>query len=553
MTFTARALRRTVPAVALLTLPALHAQAPAADVPLAKLVPEGTAVFIQIPSLEQLGVSAHKVLAAVAPEMADNFDVDDLLGKMDIPGSPKDIDHKKPLAFCLVLGTQPGAQPMPTILVPVVSAESFVKSVADAGVAMKTAVAGSYVVVSASPSATPNATPAAITNGLPTGDVVCRLDMKRLVTAFRPFIDMGLAQAAPAMAAAAAQSSPGMDMTPIMNSYISGFKTFLDSSETLDFALRLDGTRLELATAFTAAEKSALADFGSKEKTDVRTLARFVDPSASMTFATGLDQPAMWKRMKPFLDSVFTSYPEPMRAEFQKMIAGIEPLLADLGSGLSGSADFASDGMHYAMYLHPRDPAKLLELYKSMFASCSFAKLDEMKQSTIDGLQVSRSRLHVDSSKLVPAASAGATGQNGEQIAHMMDAIYGKDGLAFAYATKGDVTAVVLGGDDAFLRSSLARLSTPGAAPAVLARGLEQVGSCNPSFVLHYDLGKVMQWARQIMPANPAMPEIPALDMKLGIWGGIDGRTWRGAMATDVVELGTAVRKMRELETAKPK
>jgi hypothetical protein len=156
-------------------------------------------------------------------------------------------------------------------------------------------------------------------------------------------------------------------------------------------------------------------------------------------------------------------------------------------------------------------------------------------------VQVTRSRLHVD-----PQAFA-IPGQTEAAVA-VVEQMYGKDGLAFAYATKGGVTAMVLGGDEGFLKSSLARISTATQAPASVARSLEQVGGLNPAFIVHYDFGKLAKSFAGLMPIGaPGTPsEIPDFDAKLVISGGIDGRTWKGSMATDLAELGAAFRKMKE-------
>ncbi|MFN0243370.1 MAG: hypothetical protein ACKVWV_10810 [Planctomycetota bacterium] len=537
---------RFVPAFALLSAAAVHANSVAAS-DVAKLVPEGTVIYLEIPSLERLDAAIHKVMSAFAPAQAEGFDVDMILGELDVPGSAEEIDHKKPFAFCLVLPAQPGAQPMPTMLVPAVSAENYAKSVAESGVAMQATVAGSYVVVSSAP-ITPAATPPAIALGLPAGEVACRIDMKRLVAHFRPLIDMGLAQAGPLMAAGAAQSAPGMDMAPMMDTYVSGLRSFLDSGETLDLALRLEGDRFEFATNFTALEKSALAEFGSKEKTDLRDLARLIDASAPVSVVIGMDQAAMLKHFTPFLDAAINMYPEASRASMKKAMDNWDELAAQTGPGFCVNADFTPTGMQQVVYMRPRDATKLLEAYKSMMTAMPGCTLDELKTSDVGGVQVTRSRLHVDPQAFELTGQPAATSA-------MVERMYGKDGLALAYATKGGVTALVLGGDDAFLASSLGRISTATQAPASLTRSLEQVAGLNPTFVVHYDFGKLAKSFAGFMPIGaPGMPsEMPDFAAKLVICGGIDGRTWKMATSTDLAELGVAFRKMTEAAASSAK
>ena len=141
----------------------MRAQAPAAD-PLAKLVPEGTAVYVQAPSLERLGTAIRKVIAAFDKEKAQSFDIDEMLEKGELPLSPKNIDHQKPLAFCLVLPAKPGGQPAPVFLLPATSPDALVKDIAATGMPFQTSVSGSYVTVSMSPDTKPGAAPPAIAN-----------------------------------------------------------------------------------------------------------------------------------------------------------------------------------------------------------------------------------------------------------------------------------------------------------------------------------------------------------------------------------------------------
>jgi hypothetical protein len=149
------------------------------------------------------------------------------------------------------------------------------------------------------------------------------------------------------------------------------------------------------------------------------------------------------------------------------------------------------------------------------------------------------------------AAKPGAKDPTAE-MQKMLEKMYGKDGLQFCVGTKGDTTAVVLGGDEAHLKSSLARLSAPGQVPAGIARGLEQVGDLNPCMVLHYDIGKMMHDMQGLMaeafPADKVkFPDTPAT---VTSWIGVEGRIFRGAMSVDLAELGAFATAMKDTQNA---
>jgi len=530
--------------------------APAGDA-LAKLVPEGTAVFVQAPSLQRLDAAIRRVMTAFEPEEAASFDIDTMLAGMELPGSPKEIDHSRPFAFCLVLPATAGTPPSPAFLVPAVSADALVRSITESGMPMTTKVENGYVTVSVSPEIQHAAAPAPIALGLPAGDVVARVDLERLVAHFRPMIDMGLGQMEMMMTSMPAQATGGIQVGPLMKIYVDCMRSIVESGETLDLVLRLEGNRMEVTSTLRAKEGSALASFASKEKTDTKALAPYLDPKAPMGFLIGLDSVAMVERLKPFIDATLAIYPEPMRTDFQKMMGSYDEMVAQMGSGMSCTGSLAADGMRVAVYLRPRDPHKLLAAYRTMLTSMPSLKVDAPKEENVDGLSVTRMRIQVDAKAYAGAlAKAANTGQkrNGNQgvdpaaeVQAMLEKLYGKDGLTLTLATKGGVTAVVVGGDDAFQRASLARLSTPGQVPAGVARGLDQVGNLNPCFLVQYDFGRMMNSMEGLM--GPAFSqsglEFPDLSASITSWLGVDGRVWKSAMSADLNELGAFTKAMK--------
>src|SRR5262249_52630580 len=159
-----------------------------------------------------------------------------------------------------------------------------------------------------------------------------------------------------------------------------------------------------------------------------------------------------------------------------------DDIAAVIGSGMCGGGGFSPDGMRYALYLRPKDPKKLVETYRTMLKSMPTATLSDPKEETVDGVPLTRMRVKIDAQAMAdalgkknPAAKPGEKDPSAA-IEKMMEKMYGKDGLQLCVGTKGDTTAVVIGGDDAYLKSSLARLSSPGQVPAGIARGLEQIG-----------------------------------------------------------------------------
>jgi hypothetical protein len=230
-----------------------------------------------------------------------------------------------------------------------------------------------------------------------------------------------------------------------------------------------------------------------------------------------------------------------------------------MGNALCGGGNVSADGIRYAVYMRPKDPKKLVEIYRTMMKSMPSITFGEAKEETIDGVPVTRMKIQIDPKALADAlAKQKTTAKPGSkdpsaEMQKMLEKMYGKDGLAFSVGTKGDVTALVLGGDDAYLKSALARLSSPGQATAGIARGLEQVGDLNPCIVLNYDIGKMMHDMQGLMadafPADKVkFPDTPAT---VTSWLGVDGRSFRGAMSVDLAELGAFAAAIKGAEDAK--
>ena len=533
------ALRSCTPFVLLLAPATANARTAAGDDVLAKLTPRNTAVFVRASSLEKLDAALKRIVGAFEPDAA--MSLDELIRGAELPIAPEDVDHQRPIAFCLVLPEGGAGDPAPALLIPAASADNLVRSIADSGFPVATTVDEGYVCVTMGTGAGRGTSPAPIALNLPPGEIVARIDVKRLVEHFRPMIDMGLAQMEAAMAQVPLDAAAGLDVKPIMKSYADGARTTVESAQSLDLVLRLDGDRLEIGASLTALEKSPLAAFGSTEKTRVRDLARCLHPDASVRFVAGMDPVGMTRIFKPFLESCCAMYPEPLRSDVRKMMLKTDELAACMGNSFCGSADFAQDGLRYAAYFAPKDSRKLLATYRAMLEGAPSIALKDSKEIEIDGVPATSMRLQVD---------AKAFGAGSAEQTKLLEKMYGPDGISATFASKGEYAVFVLGGDEAYLESCVARLSAASSTHAGLDRGLAAVGDLNPCFVLRYDIGKLLfgmrRFAGDAMPGLPA--DVPNVSASLTCWGGVDGRVWRGATSVDLKELGGMVRAMRSAE-----
>jgi general secretion pathway protein G len=515
---------------------ALALQTPAQPaVTLADLVPKNTVAFVQVPSLERAARFAGRMAQVFGPSGAPAIDVPALLSMIEIPGDPGAIDPARPFGICLLLEEAAGAQPLPAFLVPVRDAQAYLKSLGEGGHAV---AKGGYVCVGLAGLPELPSAPAAIARGLPEGEIAARIDLGRLIDQFGETIDQGLNELEAQAGALPASAPGGIDTTPVMGAYVDWIHDLVDSAETLDLALRLEGDELELGLALTNAEGSALSNFGSKEKTGLRALAGLLETDSGLSMLMGMDAASLMKRFQPFFDALPAVYPEPMRPAMKQLFEHMADFYGFMGTAQAASMDFTDSGMRYRVYSKGGDPLKLLDVYRKLGDSLPGFEFRELAEREVAGLKVSGMRLKFD----IAAMMKGLEGKDQAlppELDSMMAKLFGKDGLALQVASKDGLSVMVMGGDEEYLRSSLARMSSKSAPPPFLARALQQVGDLNPCLIVRYDLGRMMTGIKDLV-ANMVPLGAGAFSpiaLSFSAWGGVDGRVWRGAMAANLSEI----------------
>lgn len=534
-----------------------------AETAIARLVPADALCIIQVPSLDALATAIRSVMRAVSPENQEAPEIDALLsGILMIPGDIALIDHKKPLAMCFSLDPEV-FEPVPTFILPVTSLDAYLKSLpqpddtpsAD-GMPKPPAPAkpvslNGYVGVTELAKYAAAEAPRSLAASLPPGVVSTRIDLERLFEITRPMIEPMLEQGQEAMAAASGAAVPGMDTSALAKSYMDGFRTFMDSAETLDIAAAMQGDRVDLSLAFTALEKSALAEFGSKEKTAVESLAKYLDPEASFSMLLGMDMASIMKKLEPLIGSTMALYPEPMRASFTASMASFTELYPLFGSGLALNFDFGAAGMRGACYFQPKDAKALLEQYTKCFKELKMPGVDMQgpEPITVDGIALSQFHVTVDAKAMTDMAGDKADPAMSAQLDTMMKKIYGEKGLRIAYGMHDSRMVQVVGGDDAYLKRALAALKDGGRKiSGDLEPRVQQISSMNPCFLWRVDVARFFTEVMQLGLGAPPEEKTgdkakPAPAAPMTFYGGVDGRVWRGGATWDLARVASAMKE----------
>ena len=520
---------------------------------LADLVPSGTVAFVQSPSLERAAACVGRLAAAFEPAQAPKMDAAMLMAMSEIPGDAATVDTARPVGVCLVM-PEGASSPLPVFLVPVRDAAAYTKSVEQPNSPMKVVAKGGYACVGlGQPPELPSA-PAAIAKGLLPGELSVRIDLARLIEQFHDSIDEGLNEVESASAGAGAAVA-GLDTSKMMGAYVEFLRDAVDSMETLDLGLSLDGDDVELGFALVNSEGSTLASFGSKEKTGLRALAPLLDMDSGMSMLMGMDGADLMKHFMPLFESLPAAYPEPFRPAMQALFSRMNELYGFMGTAQAGSMDFTETGIRYRLYSRGGDPAKLLQAYRSIAGSLPGCSATDVAQREVAGVKVDGALFKIDPAMFTKlAGEKDKPDAKAPELEKMMAKLFGKDGLLIQAASKDGTGLVVIGGDDAYLNASLARISGKGAQPAFLGRALTQVGDLNPCMIVRYDLGRMMAGMKDIMaelmPGEVAA--IPSLALATTFWGGVDGRVWRGALELNLAEIA-ALKPKTEAQPASPK
>jgi hypothetical protein len=525
-----------------------------ANATIARLVPADALGVVRVPSLDEFDASLRTFMAAVNPEAKEPVTAEKLLkGIAPVPGAFEYLDHKKPIVVCLSFDGE-RMEPLPTFVLPVTNADEFLKTLPPSPATAKPVILGDYVGVSMLAKYAAREAPASLVDNMLPGAVSARVDLERVFEMFRPMIEPELDQIEEHADEMPTGAMPGLDASALAKSYIDGFRTFMDSAQTLDLATGMHGNRFDFSFVFTALEKSALSDMGSKEKTDIVRIAKHLDPDSGIAFVVGMDPPAMYKRFGPMFERFAAAYPEPMRPMFATSMASWEKLAPVMGTAMCVNMDFSPTGLRGTTYLRPTDAKAWSDAYVASLKTLSMPgiELRGPEQVTVDGVAVSQMTLEMHDE----AIEAMLRKKGGDKLDDavlapmkaMLKRFYGDKGMRFAFATKGNDGVMVVGGDDAHLKRAIAGLGDADKKlPPDVQHEIDGLAGANPCFVARIDLARIMSsimaFAAFASPDHAATPkESKGPPAPITFHGAIDGRAWRGDTPRELAQVVKAAK-----------
>ena len=416
-----------------------------------RLLPADATVLVRIESTR----AWNEFVRAFAPlggEETAKHDLQAVLDEMaDADVAPEDRPQVDPDgAMYLALSFDPAAGAAFTFVAPVTNGRAFRLHPTFTSGRQQTAQLGNLVGVSTTPGYAVSAAPSPLVGSLRPGLISVHVDLAKIIAAFRPLVDMGLHQAETAMDDVANEDM-AFDLEPLMEAYLSGARTVIDSAESLDLTLTREGDEVGMRFDYTErGERVAL-----QQVTDVTPLLGYLDPASSAQMAFSGKWPQYVGLFEEFVEAVLEVYPEPLRSDMARMLDmqhEIEPLLAP---GMVLGFDFGPQGMHASYVMRSDRPAELMakleEMIRSLDREDGFVRIGEAEPLALPNIQGRSWPFVIQYESLAQMIKDMADAQDQlpheaeHQFMESMRSIYGRD-MRMAIAHKGALVAVCFGG-----------------------------------------------------------------------------------------------------------
>ncbi len=524
-------------------------------VDLSAFVPADAFVWLQLESIDALDGAVRALMDVAEQDAGGMWNIDMLLGQaaMMMPGAdPKQIDRKRPMGIAFSLAADnPQGQPLPTFVVPVRDPQRFAATLTPMPGCAPPVVENGYVGFSMAPDYGLESAPGAFATNMPEAQVVLRVNLARVVPAFRPMIDMGLAQARSGIETMPADEEYAALGSAVASSYLDGAGSFLESAEVFELAFSLADKSLRFDLAVSMQEGSPLASFGSAEPTDFARLASFLNEDSAFSAVAGFDAVQLQERFGGLFESLAEL--APAGSAPPESLQTMWDFLSLYGSAVAVDADFEPGNLRAAYYADPQDHDAFFAGFENLAQrlgelSQGALALDGPVDTRIDDVRLVQYRLSAgeastDEAREFQRAMALMSGSGSED---------GAFGLMVTLAATSDHIATILAaqGDagDAFTDLALARLAVAGGAPSgALGEAVESLRNASPAFAYSWDMARLFRQSMELARLSGefegaaefgASPEIPeGLSVPVTSFFGIEGRDWRGGFFVNVEDM----------------
>jgi hypothetical protein len=458
-----------------------------------------------------------------------------------------DVDRPAGLAVRLEAGMQPAVW----FALPTQNAEKLALALAGRAEPLTAIAAGDYLVVASQKDVTSPLGGCTVAAELAGSDLAAHVDLAALLGAFRPMVDMGLDQAEMEV------TNEGGDEAAVASEYFDLTRDVLDSARGLRLQLDARANRIEIAGTFTVGEGTPLTKWFAGPRRDLGVGAGLLDTAAAFSMLSMSDPAGIGQRQLDWFETMAEAVPEKLRGLMQletEVWREMQPKTTGLSAA---SLDFALEGLRASAFVESSDPASLIASMQRFLVSKEIAELGVVvsapSQREVAGTPWTEYTIRMDLETLARFFDEQATipPEDREEAERALALFLGEGGLRLGVAAVDRYLVTRVGGDDAFARSTAARV---GAKPAGLGEGmihaLSRSTNAQAAWLFHADVGRLMNQFGDLASSLGQEIELPVEllgdSFPITAHAVVEGLEWRGGIEFDAGDLARFVRAMDE-------
>jgi len=527
-------------------------------------IPANAVAVVRLSSLDT-ATSMATTLARIGDENARLPDVLEMLGGAVGLQAPWElVDRKRPMVLAAALSdTRP-----PAALTLIVNSTDPAKLIAAEGLqasGWSSARHGDVVVLSNDPNERALAADAPLRVGLEKHTIAVRVDVEEIMAQYGDLFRQGFDSAAAQEIASASEDG----QRALMQSMFDGVTDAIDSLETFGIALDAAENRTRLSFEITSMEGSPLVDVMRVDTDGLAALTRVIESDAPIAFAWAMDMSAMCKMLEPLTQmAAQKAVDAAKKAEAEaaaSMMRMATEAYASMGPLMAGGLRFDESGMSMVYGLKPKDPTQFVDKMLGMLREPIFhmkvtGPVDsKIGDKAVKSLVVTYADAAGDD-KTPGMVDIGSGSQAARAaIDESMRKLFGTDGVPLTLVPH-ETSLFVAMGVPATVEGLIARLSSKATSTSTAgADVLRALGTMNPGYAVRFDVGafvagvnglskRMGESAKPLSDAElAAFRSFPIVHMV----GGLEQRTWRFVLETDVAKLATSVRAIQTAQAQK--
>lgn len=554
------------PALALAAAPALWGQ-DRVPADMRALIPADVRVFVRADSLAELETTARDLAQVIAPDFADEIDLD-LVFEEAPPGFDKAwIDLTRPIGFTVsAIDFAGSGEPTFCMFIPTTDAGALGQFLAQDGEFNTQLISGGYLGVSSAMGSYPAPDPTSdVVDRIPAGVLSGMVDLAPIVDEmgpmFRGFSGMGrgmvLGEINNDTSLPAPMRAMAMDLVDGAFDFLDGFVASLTE---LRISLDVDGTVVSFDYSLHFAPDSPVAELKSMDGPRFGELRRFMDVNAPQTSALGFDLGNLAGRLRPYVDEILNAVPVPEVGEAgpfaspqaafaaaRDVVDRSVDLFTHFGDGMVSSNSIGAQGMSSAGWIHGVTGDQFAGSLRALF-EVELASMVGLQLSTIETTE-STQRMALGFEPMVLAQNFGLSERDLEDLQEFKQ-IFFPHPMELSTTTVGNRTLLVVNGSRDSITGALqsAKQSVQQPSPLLDQAGA-LLGDSYPFSVTHYQFGQYIGGMLSFvstLESNDAPPqelidELALLDMPAVIYAGFNGTSFKNGVRVDVRDVGKMI------------